>query len=159
MARGILATVLGPAHRRRRAASVRCAAGLLAVPLALGGCSGDGRSHDDAAEREEPAASVPARTVAAHARRPSRGDDGGAGRRRCGPAPASSTFFEAAPVVVLAGRRPVRPGLAASAMIALGGRCCSATSGAGRHDDDVGATALLRTAVLRRGRAPPRRAS
>jgi hypothetical protein len=125
MARGILATVLGPAHRRRRAALVRCAAGLLAVPLALGGCRGDGRSDDDAAEREEPAErehpepepSRPTLAVPPEATTVVPGDDAADLA-----ASASSTFFEEAPVVVLAPADDLfAQARAASAAVALGG--------------------------------------
>jgi hypothetical protein len=117
--------VLGPAHRRCRAARVRCAAGLLAVPLALVGCSGGGGSGDDAAGRDEPAErDVPE----PEPRRPTLAlppeattvvpGDGAAALA----AAASATFFEQAPVVVLAPADDlVLQARAASAAVGLGG--------------------------------------
>lgn len=105
---------------------MRCAAGLLAVPLALGGCSGgDGPSDDDAAEREEPAERdrpepEPSRPTLAVPPDATTVVPGDAASELA--ASASSTFFEAAPVVVLAPADDlVAQARAASAAVALGG--------------------------------------
>jgi hypothetical protein len=99
---------------------------LLAVPLALGGCSGgDGPSDDDAAEREEPAERdrpepEPSRPTLAVPPDATTVVPGDAASELA--ASASSTFFEAAPVVVLAPADDlVAQARAASAAVALGG--------------------------------------
>jgi hypothetical protein len=99
---------------------------LLAVPLALGGCSGgDGPSDDDAAEREEPAERdrpepEPSRPTLAVPPDATTVVPGDAASELA--ASASSTFFEDAPVVVLAPADDlVAQARAASAAVALGG--------------------------------------
>ena len=105
---------------------MRCAAGLLAVSLSLGGCSGgDGPSDDDAAEREEPAERdrpepEPSRPTLAVPPDATTVVPGDAASELA--ASASSTFFKAAPVVVLAPADDlVAQARAASAAVALGG--------------------------------------
>jgi hypothetical protein len=104
---------------------VRCAAGLLAGLLALGGCSGDGGAGDDEAGRDEPAERdvpepEPARPTLAlppEATTVVPGD--GAAELAAG---ASATFFERAPVVVLAPADDLESqARAASAAVGLGG--------------------------------------
>jgi hypothetical protein len=99
---------------------------LLAVPLALGGCSGgDGPSDDDAAEREEPAERdrpepEPSRPTLAVPPDATTVVPGDAASELA--ASASSTFFKDAPVVVLAPADDlVAQARAASAAVALGG--------------------------------------
>jgi hypothetical protein len=133
---------------------VRCAAGLLAVPLALGGCSGDGRSHDDAAEREEPAARErpepePSRPTLAVPPEATTVVPGDAAADLA--ASASSTFFEEAPVVVLAPADDlVAQARAASAAVALGGPLLLSPPPA---------PAATTTTSARDGAAPDRRAA
>jgi hypothetical protein len=98
---------------------------LLAVLLALGGCSGDEPSGDDAAEREEPAERdrpepEPSRPTLAVPPEATTVVPGEAATDLA--ASASRTFFEQAPVVVLAPADDlVAQAHAASAAVALGG--------------------------------------